>query len=110
MKQVSSPSLGLLDTRYLQILNNLSDLNNASTARTNLGVAIGSDVQAWDANLDQIAALAPTDNNFIVGTGSAWALETPSSARTSLGLVADRCSYHLLRSPHPKDDRRQYNQ
>ncbi len=84
----SGPGVGFLDSRYLLEANNLSDLANASTARTNLGVAIGSDVQAWDANLDQIAALAPTDNNFIVGNGSAWTLETPSDARTSLGLVA----------------------
>ena len=55
-------------------------------ARTNLGLVIGTNVQAWDANLDQIAALAPTDNNLIVGNGTAWTLETPSSARTSLGL------------------------
>lgn len=59
---------------------------SAATARTSLGLVIGTNVQAWDANLDQIAALAPTNNNFIVGTGSAWALETPSDARTSLGL------------------------
>lgn len=78
----------IYDARYLQIANNLSDVANASTSRTNLGVAIGTNVQAWDANLDQIAALAPTDNNFIVGNGSAWALETPSDARTSIGLVA----------------------
>lgn len=62
--------------------------SDASTARTNLGVAIGTNVQAWDANLDQIAALAPTSNNFIVGNGSAWALETPSDALASLGLTA----------------------
>lgn len=36
--------------------NNLSDLANATTARTNLGVAIGSDVQAHSAVLDATTA------------------------------------------------------
>lgn len=62
--------------------------SDAATARTNLGVAIGTNVQAWDANLDQIAALAPTADNFIVGNGSAWTLETPANALASLGLTA----------------------
>ena len=60
--------------------------STASGARTNLGVAIGTDVQAWDANLDQIAALAVTDGNFVVGNGSAWVAESGATARTSLGL------------------------
>ena len=60
--------------------------SSASAARTNLGVAIGTDVQAWDANLDQIAALAVTDGNFVVGNGSAWVAESGATARTSLGL------------------------
>jgi len=60
--------------------------STASAARTALGVAIGSDVQAHDADLDAIAALAKTDGNFIVGNGSAWVAESGSTARTSLGL------------------------
>ncbi|MEK9894820.1 MAG: hypothetical protein VW518_00155 [Burkholderiaceae bacterium] len=35
---------------YLEAANNLSDLNSTTTARTNLGVAIGLDVQAYDAD------------------------------------------------------------
>jgi hypothetical protein len=62
--------------------------SDAGTARTNLGVAIGTNVQAWDANLDQIAALAPTADNFIVGNGTAWTLETPANALASLGVTA----------------------
>lgn len=50
------------------------------------GSDIGVSVQAWDANLDQLAALSVTDGNFIVGNGSAWVAESGAAARTSLGL------------------------
>jgi microcystin-dependent protein len=76
-----------ITSNNLVAANNLSDLTNTSTARTNLGVAIGTNVQAWDANLDQIAALAVTDGNIIVGNGSAWVAESGATARTSLGVA-----------------------
>jgi len=47
---------------------------------------IGASVQAWDTELDDIAALADTDGNFIVGNGTNWVAETGNTARTSLGL------------------------
>jgi hypothetical protein len=65
----------------------LLDDANAAAQRTTMGVAIGSDVQAWDAQLDDIAALTPTDSNIIVGDGSNWVAETGATARTSLGLA-----------------------
>ena len=63
--------------------------NGATTvalARTALGLVIGTNVQAWDADLDAIAALAKTDSNIIVGNGSTWVAESGATARTSLGL------------------------
>ena len=70
----------------LAVANGGTGASDAGTARSNLGVAIGSNVQAWDANLDQVAALAVTDSNFIVGNGAAWVAESGATARTSLGL------------------------
>jgi len=59
-------------TGVLLIANNLSDLNSVSTARTNLGLAIGTDVQAYDADLATIAGLTPTNNYAIIGNGTSW--------------------------------------
>jgi len=73
-------------TTFLTKANNLSDLTNTATARTNLGLAIGTNVQAYDAQLADVAGLTPTDNNFIVGNGTNFVTESGSTARTSLGL------------------------
>lgn len=70
----------------IDILYGGTGASTASGARTSLGVAIGSNVQAWSANLDAIAALSRADGNFIVGNGSTWVVENDSTARTSLGL------------------------
>lgn len=59
---------------------------NAAAGRTTLGVAIGTDVQAYSARLADIAALAVTDGNIIVGDGANWVAESGATARTSLGL------------------------
>jgi len=60
--------------------------NPHSVTPTELSLLIGTDTQAWDAQLDDIAALAVTDGNFIVGDSSNWVAESGNTARTSLGL------------------------
>jgi hypothetical protein len=60
--------------------------SDAATARSNLGLVIGTDVQAYDADLTTLGGLSKTDGNFIVGNGSTWVAESGSTARSSLGL------------------------
>ena len=87
--------------------DNLASLTNAATARTNLGVAIGSNVQAWDADLDAIGAISGTSGLLKKTAANTWSLDTTSylsgtvaignggtgatdatNARTNLGLTS----------------------
>ena len=62
---------------------------SGATARTSLGLAIGTDVQAHGDVLDDLNTLgaASSDGEFIVATGAGvFAYESGSTVRTSLGL------------------------
>lgn len=52
----------------------------AAAARTNLGVAIGTNVQAWDADLDAIAAISGTSGLLRKSAANTWSLDTVSYA------------------------------
>jgi hypothetical protein len=74
-------------TTALAIAQGGTGATSDSGARTNLGLAIGTNVQAYDAGLTDIAGLAVTDGNIIVGDGTNWVAESGATARTSLGLA-----------------------
>lgn len=70
---------------------------SGATARASLGLTIGTDVQAYDAGLADIAGLATTNNAFIVGDGANWTIETGDTARASLSLsTADTPTFNAL--------------
>lgn len=86
---------------FTAFARSLVDDTDAATSRTTLGLVIGTDVQAFDATLNSIAALGTGANKIAYTTGvDTWA-ETPltaagraliddadaSAMRTTLGVV-----------------------
>ena len=78
-------------------LNDLTDVTITSVANDEILQYTGSGwenqtlseagIQPSDAGLTDIAGLAVTNSNFIVGNGSNWVAESGATARASLGLT-----------------------
>lgn len=69
----------------LDVVSSAASAAAAAASAASIVVGPGG-VQEYSENLAAIADLDKTDGNFIVGTGSAWGVESGATARASLGL------------------------
>lgn len=88
--------VGILKDGLLEAANNLSDLDNAATARTNLGVAGSGDVLLVANNLSDLANAAtartnldvPSNTEALLVANNLSDLANVATARTNLGVEA----------------------
>lgn len=75
-------------TGIVDILNGGTSANNAADARTNLGLAIGTNVQAYDADLAAIAALAGTSGLLRKTATNTWSLDTTTYLTSATAVTS----------------------
>lgn len=67
---------GIVD---LSVADGGTGASTAVDARSNLGLVIGSDIQAYDSDLESIANLTPSKGRILVGDGSNWNVLNPGT-------------------------------
>jgi len=81
---------------YLAASNNLSDVASASAARTNLGLEIGTNVQAYDTDLSAWAAIDPSTKQDTLVSGTNIKTINGNSLLGSGNIVVSGGSYATL--------------
>ena len=80
---------------FLASANNLSDLTNVTTAQTNLGLVIGTDVQAYDATIVVDADIGVSVQAFDADTAKTDAAQTFTAAQRGTVTTDDDLSFDL---------------
>jgi len=62
--------------------------DTAGVARTNLGLSIGSDVQAYDEQLDEVSLITPNNGVFIIGDSANLTSFTGDNVLGKIGTTA----------------------
>ena len=83
---IGTISTGTWNATDIAVAHGGTGASSASDARDNLGLTIGTNVQAYDAQLADVAGLTPSDSGVIIGDGSNFVVESGVTLRTSLGL------------------------
>jgi hypothetical protein len=84
---VYATSTSALTTGTLPVASGGTASTTASDARTALGLAIGTNVQAWDTDLDAVAGLTTAGIVYRSGTGSFTAGNTLSSVNLQIASL-----------------------
>lgn len=75
------------ETPLTAFARSILDDANEATFKATVNLEIGTDVQAYDAQLADIAGLTPTDNGVVIGNGTNFVVESGATLKASLGLT-----------------------